>query len=192
MTSEKNVPIRISDQSGRNRWSVWPPTIRLATDAIELATAATGRRTARYAIQSQGGLLLQEDRRRESHRRPSAIPDDEGEEKLRGWVGSSPQQPEHSRGGHGDAHQEQLQPPKAQQRPQLRKWPQASRHECLTLQHRTNGYSQAENRLARSCLVAHPDVGPKRRSRRFGHSDRHRLAPFTLNLPKTDSTGAQQ
>src|ERR1019366_3095234 len=41
-----------------NRSLAWPATIRIATVAIQLATAATGRRTTRYASQSQGDFCF--------------------------------------------------------------------------------------------------------------------------------------
>src|ERR1035437_5371245 len=87
-----------------------------------------------------GGLLLCDDRCGEKHRQRSTIPDDEGGEKFLGRVGVPQQQPDNSPDGHRDAQQHQLHLPKVEgeQRPQLRKWPQASRHERLTLHHRTS------------------------------------------------------
>src|ERR1035438_5573810 len=87
-----------------------------------------------------GGLQLCDDRCGKNQRQRSTIPDDECEEKYRGRVGVPLQQPEHCPEGHRDAQQYQLHFPEVEdgQRRQLRKWPQASRHERLTFHHRTN------------------------------------------------------
>ena len=58
--SEKKVPVRISDQSNCHNCSVRPVANRPATDAIELATAATGSNTARYETRSREAFMVRQ------------------------------------------------------------------------------------------------------------------------------------